>query len=54
MQKFFYDNEKFPNFMSLENETAIFATNTREKPCISLIDKGKVKYPAWFLTLSYL
>jgi len=46
MQKFFYDNEKFPNFMSLENETAIFATNTREKPCISLIDKGEGQIPS--------
>ncbi len=46
MQKFFYDDEKFPNFMSLENETAIFATNTREKPCISLIDKGEGQIPS--------
>ena len=30
MQQFFYDGDKFPNFMSLENETVIFATNTSE------------------------
>lgn len=45
MQKFFYDDKKFSNFMSLENETAIFATNTREKPCISIIDKGEGQTP---------
>ena len=45
MQKFFYEEKKFPNFMSLENETAIFATNTREKPCISIVDKGEGQTP---------
>ena len=45
MSKFFYDNDEFPNFMSLENETAIFATNNKEKPCISIIDKGEGQTP---------
>lgn len=45
MQQFFYDGDKFPNFMSLENETVIFATNTSEKPCISIIDKGEGQTP---------
>ncbi len=45
MQQFFYEGDKFPNFMSLENETIIFATNTREKPCISIIDKGEGQTP---------
>ena len=45
MEKFFYEGENFPNFMSLENETAIFATNNREKPCISIVDKGEGQTP---------
>ena len=45
MQKFFYEDKKFTNFMSLENENAIFATNTREKPCISIVDKGEGQTP---------
>lgn len=45
MEKFFYNHSEFNSFMSLENETAIFATNTGDEPCISVVDKGEGQTP---------
>lgn len=45
MEKFFYNDSEFNSFMSLENETAIFATNTGDEPCISVVDKGEGQTP---------
>lgn len=45
IQEYFYNGNEFKNFMSLENETVIFATNTKEEPCISLVDKGEGQTP---------
>ena len=45
MDEFFYNKKKFKDFMSLENETVIFSTNTLDKPCISIVDKGEGQTP---------
>lgn len=45
MENYFYSGSKFKNFLSLENENAIFATNDLKRPCISLVDKGEGQTP---------
>ena len=47
VEKFFYKNKnnKFNDFLSLENETAIFSTGSKERPNISIIDKGEGQTP---------
>ncbi len=47
MDRFFYKNEnsKFRDFISLEDETAIFATGRTDRPTISVIDKGEGQTP---------
>ena len=45
MNEYFYSGDKYNSFMSLENETVIFATGSRSDPCISLVDKGEGQTP---------
>lgn len=45
MNEYFYKGDKFNTFMSLENETVIFATGSKKEPCISLVDKGEGQTP---------
>ena len=48
IDRFFYKNKdsKFRDFISLEDETAIFATGKTDKPTISIIDKGEGQTPS--------
>jgi len=47
LDRFFYKNEnsKFRDFISLEDETAVFATGRTDRPTISVIDKGEGQTP---------
>jgi hypothetical protein len=47
MDRFFYKkkNTKFKDFLSLEDETVIFSTGTKDNPCITLVDKGEGQVP---------
>ncbi len=47
IERFFYNNKnsKFKDFISLQDETAVFATGKTDKPTISVIDKGEGQTP---------